>query len=170
MRMLSLFGVSVFIAACGAGASDEESTGSNAESAPVKSSGESATLGGQVHEPPLPIPLPPFEPFRSCDAGVGGEDGGGFLSCASDADCIAVPEEVDCCYEGGEIAVNRDDLCAYLAATRCTDHRRLCPLFVRRDDDVAACNAATHMCEMVPPPKPDAGVRRGRPIPVPLDP
>jgi len=87
----------------------------------------------------------------STDAGVLNA----FLTCTTNADCVAVPLIQSCCDNGEKIAVATTEVQAYEATTACSEEQRLhalCPMIHEIDTRVAACNTTTCQCEMVPGP------------------
>jgi hypothetical protein len=90
----------------------------------------------------------------SASADQGGDSDAGpaedFFRCADRDDCVAVRYLAGCCFNGLEIAVNRDEVAEYEKATAC-EQRRVCPLIIIPDRRVPTCNVQTHLCMMVTP-------------------
>ncbi len=71
-----------------------------------------------------------------------------YLACQADSDCVAV-DRAGCCHNGYKDAVNKTRVGAYGEANACQDKHTMCAMFFIKDDRVAACNVASHQCEMV---------------------
>ncbi len=71
-----------------------------------------------------------------------------YLACGSDSECVAV-DRAGCCHNGYKDAVNKTRIAAYEQSNACQDKHTMCAMFIIKDDRVAACNTATHQCEMV---------------------
>ncbi len=90
--------------------------------------------------------MPP--PTDWIDAGLG------YFACATNDDCVAVRQMTDCCYNGWQIAVAKDEAAQYVAATSCSiQDRHVCPEYFVQDLRVPACSTDSQ-CMMVPPPTP----------------
>jgi hypothetical protein len=77
----------------------------------------------------------------------GTEGPGGFNSCMTDSDCVAVPR-VGCCNNGYKEAVNQNEVDAYEMSFTGTCNMA-CPFYVIDDTRQPECNVATKRCEMV---------------------
>ncbi len=73
-----------------------------------------------------------------------------FRACAVDADCIAV-DRVGCCHNGWKEAVAVTQKDAYAASFTCPDPHPICAMYIVRDMRQPRCDAATHLCTLVPP-------------------
>ena len=73
-----------------------------------------------------------------------------FLSCQTDADCVAVAQPA-CCPDGRKIAVAKGQEHAYAQANVCTNPPAVCPLAVILDQRAPLCDNDTHECAMVDP-------------------
>jgi hypothetical protein len=84
----------------------------------------------------MPVPSPPGEALRACQA---------------DSDCVAVMRN-GCCRSGLNEAVNKGSVEAYRGSFTCPIPRPICPMHLVLDRRQPACDAASHLCTLQAPP------------------
>src|SRR5690242_6118941 len=70
-----------------------------------------------------------------------------LFACQTDSDCIAV-DQVGCCHNGYQAAVNKNQKEAYLHSFVCKEQVS-CPQFLVHDTRVPQCNVGASKCQMV---------------------
>jgi hypothetical protein len=73
-----------------------------------------------------------------------------FAGCATDDDCVAVPQG-GCCDNGYLVAVSWCSIDDYYVATECTNDAPICSQLYVNDTRVAYCDFPSHTCQMIQP-------------------